>query len=70
MLYKKNGSARLDKELAQQLQAYKDGLSEEEIQLIIEATAQLEAYQEEEELPESVCRVRSLRCHLPSHPRR
>ena len=53
----KGRTARLDKELAQQLQAYKDSLSEEEIQSIIEATAQLEAYQEEEELPENMEKI-------------
>ena len=42
-------TARLDKELAEKLAAYKASLSEEEVEAIVEATAQLEEYQEAEE---------------------
>lgn len=43
----KGRTARLDKELAEKLQAYKDSLSEEEVTRIVADTEELLAYQEE-----------------------
>lgn len=45
-------TARMDKELADKLQAYKDSLSKEEIDALVKATKELEEYQEEESTPE------------------
>lgn len=45
----KGRTAKLDKELQEKLQTYKDSLSENEIKAIVEATENLEAYQEEED---------------------
>ncbi len=50
-------TARLDKELAEQLQAYKESLSDAEVQAIVQATQQLEAYQEEEEAAEDLEKI-------------
>ena len=44
-------TARMDKELADKLQAYKDSLSKEEIDALVKATKELEEYQEEESAP-------------------
>lgn len=45
----KGRTARLDKELEEKLQAYKDSLSKEEAAQLVEATAQLVEYQEAED---------------------
>ena len=45
-------TARMDKELADKLQVYKDSLSKEEIDALVKATKELEEYQEEESAPE------------------
>ncbi len=57
----KGRTARLDKELEEHLAAYKASLSDEEIQGIVDATAQLEGYQEEEESEEDVEKIPVLR---------
>lgn len=44
----KGRTARMDRELAEKLQAYKESLSEEEIEKLVQDTKNLEAYQEEE----------------------
>ena len=44
----KGRTARMDRELAEKLQAYKESLSEEEIEKLVQDTKDLEAYQEEE----------------------
>src|SRR5699024_11271602 len=41
-------TARMDRELAEKLQSYKDSLSPEEIQKLVQDTKELEEYQEEE----------------------
>ena len=43
----KGRTARMDRELAEKLQAYKESLSEEEIEKLVQDTKDLEAYQEE-----------------------
>ena len=50
-------TARMDKELADRLQAYKEGLSAEEIAALVKATKELEAYQEEESAPEDLAKI-------------
>ena len=45
----KGRTARLDKELADKLQAFKAGLSEEEVKMLVEKTVELVEYQEEED---------------------
>lgn len=47
-------TARRDKELADKLQAYKETLSAEEINHIVEETKALKAYQEEGDTPEAL----------------
>ena len=50
-------TARMDKELADKLQAYKDSLSKEEIDALVKATKELEEYQEEESTPEDLAKI-------------
>jgi Zn-dependent M16 (insulinase) family peptidase len=45
----KGRTARLDKELEEKLQSYKDSLSKEEVKALVAATHQLLEYQEEED---------------------
>lgn len=54
-------TAKLDKELEERLQAYKESLSKEEVLAIVEATEQLEAYQEEEDSIEDQEKIPVLR---------
>ena len=54
-------TAKLDKELEERLQAYKESLSKEEVLAIVEATEQLEAYQEEEDSMEDQEKIPVLR---------
>ncbi len=50
-------TARMDKELEEKLAAYKDSLSEEEVEGLVSATEALLAYQESEERPEDVEKI-------------
>ena len=50
-------TARMDKELADKLQAYKDSLSKEKIDALVKATKELEEYQEEESAPEDLAKI-------------
>lgn len=50
-------TARMDKELADKLQAYKESLSKEEIDALVKATKELEEYQEEESAPEDLAKI-------------
>ena len=50
-------TARMDKELADKLQVYKDSLSKEEIDALVKATKELEEYQEEESTPEDLAKI-------------
>ena len=50
-------TARMDKELADKLQVYKDSLSKEEIDALVKATKELEEYQEEESAPEDLAKI-------------
>lgn len=50
-------TARMDKELADKLQAYKDSLSKEEIDALVKVTKELEEYQEEESAPEDLAKI-------------
>lgn len=54
-------TAKLDKELEERLQVYKESLSKEEVLAIVEATEQLEAYQEEEDSIEDQEKIPVLR---------
>ena len=53
----KGRTARMDRELAEKLQAYKESLSEEEIEKLVQDTKDLEAYQEEESAPEDLAKI-------------
>lgn len=53
----KGRTARMDKELEERLQAYKDSLSEEELDRLVEATKNLVKYQESEESQEDMERI-------------
>lgn len=53
----KGRTARMDKELEERLQAYKDSLSEEELERLVEATKNLVKYQESEESQEDMERI-------------
>lgn len=57
----KGRTARMDRELAEKLQAYKESLSEEEIEKLVQDTKDLEAYQEEESAPEDLAKIPVLR---------
>ena len=50
-------TARMDRELADRLEAYKQSLSLEEREALVKATAELEAYQEEESSPEDLAKI-------------
>ena len=50
-------TARMDKELAEKLQAYKERLSAEEVEKLVNATQELEQYQEEESSPEDLAKI-------------
>ena len=53
----KGRTARMDKELEEKLAAYKAGLSEEELNRLVAATKELEAYQESEDAPEDMAKI-------------
>ena len=53
----KGRTARMDRELAQRLQAYKESLSREEVEKLVRDTKELEAYQEEESAPEDLAKI-------------
>ena len=57
----KGRTARMDKELADRLKAYKESLSAEEVEALVQATEELEAYQEEESAPEDLAKIPVLR---------
>ena len=50
-------TARMDKELAEKLQSYKESLSAEEVEKLVNATHELEQYQEEESSPEDLAKI-------------
>ena len=50
-------TARMDRELADKLEACKQSLSFEEREALVKATAELEAYQEEESSPEDLAKI-------------
>ena len=50
-------TARMDRELAEKLQAYKESLSPEEVQKLVDDTHELEQYQEEESSPEDLAKI-------------
>ena len=50
-------TARMDRELAEKLQSYKDSLTPEEVQKLVQDTKELEAYQEEESAPEDLEKI-------------
>ena len=54
-------TARMDKEQAERLKAYKDSLTAEEIKSLARSTKELEAYQEEESSPEGLPKIPVLR---------
>lgn len=54
-------TARLDKESAAKLRAYKESLSPEEIDALVKAAAELKAYQEEESAPADLAKIPVLR---------
>ena len=53
----KGRTARMDRELAQKLEAYKNGLSEKERQELADRTEALEAYQSAEDRPEDLEKI-------------
>ncbi len=53
----KGRTARLDAELAEKLQAYKESLSQEEAELLVSRTHQLEEYQSEPDTEEDLNRI-------------
>ena len=53
----KGRTARMDRELAERLKAYKEGLSGEEIETLVQATKELEEYQEEESSQEDLAKI-------------
>ncbi|MCB6415479.1 insulinase family protein [Faecalimonas umbilicata] len=54
-------TARMDKELSEKLQAYKAGLSEEEVEELVRRTHELEAYQSEPSTEEELATIPVLR---------
>ena len=50
-------TARMDRELAEKLKAYKESLSTEEVQKLVDDTHELEQYQEEESSPEDLAKI-------------
>ena len=50
-------TARMDRELAEKLQTYKESLSAEEVEKLVRDTKELEAYQEEESAPEDLAKI-------------
>ena len=50
-------TARMDRELAEKLKAYKESLSPEEVQKLVDDTHELEQYQEEESSPEDLAKI-------------
>lgn len=57
VLPEKGRTARLDAELHQRLQEYKEGLSKEEIQKLVEDTRNLQAYQDAPDSPEDLEKI-------------
>ncbi len=54
-------TARMDRELAEKLKAYRDGLSAEEAEKLVRDTRELVRYQEEESSPEDLAKIPVLR---------
>ena len=50
-------TAKMDKALAEKLKAYKESLTKEEIDRLVQDTKELEAYQEEESAPEDLAKI-------------
>lgn len=50
-------TARMDRELAEKLKAYKESLTPDQISELVRATKELEKYQEEESSPEDLARI-------------
>ena len=50
-------TARMDRELAEKLKAYKESLSPEEVQKLVDHTHEMEQYQEEESSPEDLAKI-------------
>ena len=50
-------TARMDKELEEKMEAYKAGLTKQEVEELVKATRQLVEYQEEEEKPEDMEKI-------------
>ena len=50
-------TARMDRELAEKLKAYKESLAPEEVQKLVDDTHELEQYQEEESSPEDLAKI-------------
>ena len=50
-------TARMDREMAEKLKAYKESLSAREIEELIRSTKELEEYQEEESSPEDLAKI-------------
>ena len=50
-------TARMDRELAEKLKAYKESLSPEEVQKLVDDTHELDQYQEEESSPEDLAKI-------------
>ncbi len=57
VLPEKGRTARMDKELADKLEAYKNSLSQEEVEELVARTHALEEYQESEDDPEAIERI-------------
>ena len=53
----KGRTARMARELAERLRAYKESLSQEEVQALVQATKELEEYQEEESSQEDLAKI-------------
>lgn len=53
----KGRTARMDRELAEKLKAYKESLSAGEIEALVRSTKELEEYQEEESSPEDLAKI-------------
>ena len=53
----KGRTARMDHEFAEKLKAYKESLSPEEVQKLVDDTKELEAYQEEESSQEDLAKI-------------
>lgn len=63
----KGRTARMDRELSEKLRAYKESLSDEEIEELVRSTKELEEYQEEESSPEDLAKIPVLKREDISH---